>query len=56
MSFHKAAIQVLLALPSTLEPAMMIALGYPAPPKATARRARISLPALDEIAYWERYG
>lgn len=55
MSFHKAAVQTILNLPASLEPAMMIVLGYPAPPREMAQRPPIRLPALDEIVHWEGY-
>jgi nitroreductase len=55
MSFHKSAIQLILDLPTTLEPAIMIILGYPAP-KESRNQSHLKLPALDEIIHWEHYG
>lgn len=55
MSFHRRAVQVLLDLPSTLEPAMMILLGYPAPPIHSQKRPRLRLPRIEEVTHLERY-
>jgi nitroreductase len=55
MSFHKGAIQILLDLPNWLEPAMMVILGYPAPPRETVKRPRLRLQTIEEITHWEHY-
>lgn len=56
MSFHRKALQVLLNLPESLEPAMTIILGYPAPVKEATRPPRLRLPPVEEITHWERFG
>jgi nitroreductase len=48
MSFHKGAIQILLDLPDWLEPAMMVILGYPAPPRETVKRPRLRLQTVEK--------
>jgi nitroreductase len=55
MSFHRGALSTLLRLPETLEPAMMVILGYPAPKKAAIIRPRLKLATIEEITHWEFY-
>jgi nitroreductase len=55
MAFHKAAVQIILNLPDTFEPAMMIIIGHPVPQKSI-KQSHIKLPTLDETVHWENYG
>ena len=54
MSFHQSAVQLILKLPPTLEPAMMIIFGYPAL-KESRNQLHLKLPALDEVIHWEHF-
>lgn len=51
MSFHRPAAQLLLDLPKTLVPEVMVLLGEPASPK----RVRPRPVDINEFTYWERY-
>lgn len=51
MSFHRPAAQLLLDLPQTLVPEVMVLLGEPAAPK----RVRSRPVDVNEFTYWERY-
>jgi nitroreductase len=56
MSFHRGAVRVLLELPTTLCPVLMLALGYAQPAQQGAGpRSRLRLPTLAELTYWETY-
>lgn len=51
MSFHRQAVQLLLDLPATLQPEVIVKLGYPAYPRP------VNLPHLDisKFTHWGKY-
>ena len=50
-SFHAGAVRTVVDLPETVEPIMLMSLGYP----AEAPRPK-AVPPLDEVIFYERYG
>ena len=52
MSFHRPAVQLLLDLPKTLIPEVMVMVGEPEQPVSPTRRPV----DVNEFAHWERYG
>lgn len=49
-SFHAAAIRTILDMPVSVEPVVLISVGYP----AEAPRAK-AVPSMDEVVFYERY-
>jgi len=50
-SFHPGALRTLVDLPQAVEPIMLMSVGYP----AESPRPK-TVPALDEVVFYERYG
>lgn len=56
MSFHRAAVRVILDLPAAIEPVLMILLGHPDVEAQSLPRPPLRLPTVDELTHWETYG